>query len=60
MPRVGGEGDGGGENERQSGGLAGWYTGGATRTMTGNTGSAYVVLGGTKYAIRLSQVNNLI
>lgn len=56
MPRVGGDGVGGGENEKTSGGFGGWF-GGAARAMTGNSGSGYVVLGGTKYGIRLSQVS---
>lgn len=57
MSRVGGDGDGGVENEQTSSGI-GQRFGGAARLMTGNKNSGYVVLGGTKYGIRLSQVNN--
>lgn len=61
MPRIVGEGVGGGvkENEKTKEGLGKWL-GGAARAMTGNVSSGYVVLGGTRYGIRLSQVNNLI
>ncbi|XP_032453905.1 uncharacterized protein LOC100123336 isoform X2 [Nasonia vitripennis] len=62
MPRFGGDGGGGGESasgESQSNSnaqtSAGWL-GGATRTVTGSaTGANYVVLGGTRYGLRLSQ-----
>lgn len=57
MPRIGGEGGGGGEEKEKktSGGLGGWLDG-AARAMTGNGSTGYVVLGGTRYGIRLSQV----
>lgn len=68
MPRFGGDGGGGGESAPATTGeslnnsnahqtaAAGWF-GGATRTVTGGaTGANYVVLGGTRYGLRLSQV----
>ncbi|KAK0084503.1 hypothetical protein PV325_006925 [Microctonus aethiopoides] len=54
MSRVDGDGDGGVENEQTSSGI-GQRFGGAARLMTGKKNSGYVVLGGTKYGIRLSQ-----
>ncbi|XP_029040415.2 rho guanine nucleotide exchange factor osg-1 isoform X5 [Osmia bicornis bicornis] len=54
MPRVGGDGGGGPEKAGGSG-FGGWL-GGAARAMTGgNVGGGYVVLGGTRYGLRLSQ-----
>nr|KAF7427603.1 hypothetical protein H0235_007297 [Vespula pensylvanica] len=54
MPRVGG--DGGGGNEKTgAGGFGGWL-GGAARAVTGGgVAGGYVVLGGTRYGLRLSQ-----
>lgn len=55
MPRVGGDGGGGAEKAGGSG-FGGWL-GGAARAMTGGSvGGGYVVLGGTRYGLRLSQV----
>lgn len=55
MPRVGGDGGGGPEKAGGSG-FGGWL-GGAARAMTGaSVGGGYVVLGGTRYGLRLSQV----
>ncbi|KAK0162159.1 hypothetical protein PV327_008520 [Microctonus hyperodae] len=54
MSRVGGDGDGGVEDEQASSGI-GQRFGGAAHLMIGNKNSSYVVLGGTKYGIRLSQ-----
>ncbi|XP_015585736.1 rho guanine nucleotide exchange factor 10-like protein isoform X2 [Cephus cinctus] len=58
MPRVAGEGGGAGGNEKTSGpgGFGGWL-GGAARAMTGVGAAGYVVLGGTRYRLRLSQEN---
>ncbi|XP_012348158.1 rho guanine nucleotide exchange factor 17 isoform X3 [Apis florea] len=54
MPRVGGDGGGGAEKAGGSG-FGGWL-GGAARAMTGGSvGGGYVVLGGTRYGLRLSQ-----
>ncbi|XP_076476416.1 rho guanine nucleotide exchange factor 17 isoform X8 [Bombus vancouverensis nearcticus] len=54
MPRVGGDGGGGPEKAGGSG-FGGWL-GGAARAMTGGSvGGGYVVLGGTRYGLRLSQ-----
>ncbi|XP_076549111.1 rho guanine nucleotide exchange factor 17 isoform X2 [Osmia lignaria lignaria] len=54
MPRVGG--DGGGGSEKAGGSGFGGWLGGAARAMTGgNVGGGYVVLGGTRYGLRLSQ-----
>ncbi|KAK1120647.1 hypothetical protein K0M31_012253 [Melipona bicolor] len=54
MPRVGGDGGGGPEKAGGSG-FGGWL-GGAARAMTGaSVGGGYVVLGGTRYGLRLSQ-----
>ncbi|XP_078048564.1 rho guanine nucleotide exchange factor 17 isoform X1 [Augochlora pura] len=54
MPRVGG--DGGGGSEKAGGSGFGGWLGGAARAMTGATvGGGYVVLGGTRYGLRLSQ-----
>ncbi|XP_014488562.1 PREDICTED: rho guanine nucleotide exchange factor 17 isoform X2 [Dinoponera quadriceps] len=56
MPRVGG-GDGGSGPQRTggAGGFGGWL-GGAARAMTGGgVGGGYVVLGGTRYGLRISQ-----
>ncbi|XP_043786510.1 rho guanine nucleotide exchange factor 17 isoform X3 [Apis laboriosa] len=56
MPRVGGDGGGGAEKAGGSG-FGGWL-GGAARAMTGGSvGGGYVVLGGTRYGLRLSQEN---
>ncbi|XP_012280572.1 rho guanine nucleotide exchange factor 17 isoform X3 [Orussus abietinus] len=55
MPRVGGEGGGGGASEKSGGGGFGGWLGGAARAMTGGGGGGYVVLGGTRYGLRLSQ-----
>ncbi|XP_012256069.2 uncharacterized protein LOC105686072 isoform X1 [Athalia rosae] len=52
MPRGAGE---GGEKSSSGGGFGGWL-GGAARAMTGGAGGGYVVLGGTRYGLRLSQV----
>ncbi|XP_015511669.1 rho guanine nucleotide exchange factor 17 isoform X3 [Neodiprion pinetum] len=52
MPRGAGE---GGERASSGGGFGGWL-GGAARAMTGGAGGGYVVLGGTRYGLRLSQV----
>lgn len=58
MPRVGGDGGGGPEKAGGSG-FGGWL-GGAARAMTGaSVGGGYVVLGGTRYGLRLSQVRTL-
>lgn len=55
MPRVGG--DGGGGSEKPGGSGFGGWLGGAARAMTGGgVGGGYVVLGGTRYGLRLSQV----
>ncbi|CAK9800392.1 Rho guanine nucleotide exchange factor 17 [Anthophora plagiata] len=54
MPRVGGDGGGGPEKAGGSG-FGGWF-GGAARAMAGGSvGGGYVVLGGTRYGLRLSQ-----
>lgn len=58
MPRVGGDGGGGAEKAGGSG-FGGWL-GGAARAMTGGSvGGGYVVLGGTRYGLRLSQVKRI-
>ncbi|XP_014213202.1 rho guanine nucleotide exchange factor 17 [Copidosoma floridanum] len=63
MPRARGDGGGGGggsaekhQPAEQSGatGLGGWL-GGAARAVTGSPAGNYVVLGGTRYGLRLSQ-----
>ncbi|XP_047352281.1 uncharacterized protein LOC124950099 isoform X4 [Vespa velutina] len=54
MPRVGGDGGGGNEKTGASG-FGGWL-GGAARAVTGGgVAGGYVVLGGTRYGLRLSQ-----
>jgi len=56
MPRAGG-GDGGSGPQRTGGGSFGGWLGGAARAMTGGgVGGGYVVLGGTRYGLRISQV----
>lgn len=55
MPRAGG-GDGGSGPQRTGGGGFGGWLGGAARAMTGGVGGGYVVLGGTRYGLRISQV----
>lgn len=57
MPRVGGDGSVGGKSIEKSGvaGIGGWF-GEATRVMSEGTGGGYVLLGGTRYGLRLSQV----
>ncbi|XP_063982833.1 rho guanine nucleotide exchange factor 17 isoform X3 [Diachasmimorpha longicaudata] len=54
MPRISGDGGGGGAKNERTSGIGGWF-GGAARVMTGSGGGGYVILGGTKYGIRLSQ-----
>lgn len=55
MPRAGG-GDGGSGPQRTGSGFGGWL-GGAARAMTGGgVGGGYVILGGTRYGLRISQV----
>ncbi|XP_024886291.1 uncharacterized protein LOC112463866 isoform X1 [Temnothorax curvispinosus] len=55
MPRAGG-GDGGSGPQRTGGGGFGGWLGGAARAMTGGgVGGGYVVLGGTRYGLRISQ-----
>ncbi|XP_011065101.1 PREDICTED: rho guanine nucleotide exchange factor 17 isoform X2 [Acromyrmex echinatior] len=57
MPRAGG-GDGGSGPQRTGGGGFGGWLGGAARAMTGGgVGGGYVVLGGTRYGLRISQEN---
>lgn len=61
MPHVGGDGGGGGggsaeRSPEQNAGFGSWL-GGTTRTMTGGATGNYVVLGGTRYGLRLSQVS---
>lgn len=61
MPRVGG-GDGGSGPQRTggAGGFGGWL-GGAARAVTGGgVGGGYVVLGGTRYGLRISQVSFIL
>ena len=57
MPRVGEDEGGGGSNAEKTGSGFGGWLGGAARAMTGGSGAGYVVLGGTRYGLRLSQVN---
>ena len=57
MPRVGEDEGGGGSNAEKTGSGFGGWLGGAARAMTGGTGAGYVVLGGARYGLRLSQVN---
>ncbi|KAL6438915.1 hypothetical protein ACFW04_003755 [Cataglyphis niger] len=55
MPRAGG-GDGGSGPQRTGGGGFGGWLGGAARAMTGGgVGGGYVILGGTRYGLRISQ-----
>ncbi|XP_036141211.1 uncharacterized protein LOC105833654 isoform X3 [Monomorium pharaonis] len=54
MPRAGG-GDGGSGPQRTGGGGFGGWLGGAARAVTGGGGTGYVVLGGTRYGLRISQ-----
>ncbi|XP_012215221.1 rho guanine nucleotide exchange factor 17 isoform X3 [Linepithema humile] len=55
MPRAGG-GDGGSGPQKTGGGGFGGWLGGAARAMTGaNVSGGYVVLGGTRYGLRISQ-----
>jgi len=56
MPRAGAGDEGSGPQRTGSSGFGGWL-GGAARAMTGGgVGSGYVVLGGTRYGLRISQV----
>ncbi|RLU24428.1 hypothetical protein DMN91_002517 [Ooceraea biroi] len=55
MPRAGAGDEGSGPQRTGGGGFGGWL-GGAARAMTGGgVGSGYVVLGGTRYGLRISQ-----
>ncbi|XP_025073713.1 rho guanine nucleotide exchange factor 17 [Pogonomyrmex barbatus] len=54
MPRAGG-GDGDSGPQRTGGGGFGGWLGGAARAMTGGGVGGYVVLGGTRYGLRISQ-----
>lgn len=57
MPRVGGDGSGSAEATEEKSAFGGWFEN-ATRAMKGgNTGGGYVVLGATRYGLRLSQVS---
>lgn len=65
MPHVSGDGGGGNGTEKRPAGLGiERWLGGTAKVMTGGTGSGgYVVLGGTRYGLRVSQVstyNNII
>jgi len=56
MPRAGAGDGSSGPPRTGSSGFGGWL-GGAARAMTGGgVGSGYVVLGGTRYGLRISQV----
>ncbi|XP_034939574.1 uncharacterized protein [Chelonus insularis] len=54
MPRISGDGEKGG-GEKPIGGFGGWLGAGVTRSTSGTSGSGYIVLGGTKYGVRISQ-----
>lgn len=58
MSRVGEDEGGGGSNAEKTGNSFGGWFGGAARAMTGGSGgTGYVVLGGPRYGLHLSQVN---
>lgn len=60
MPRAGAGDGGSGPQRTGAGGFGGWL-GGAARAMTGGSvGSGYVVLGGTRYGLRISQVTRAV
>ncbi|XP_043483895.1 rho guanine nucleotide exchange factor 17 isoform X2 [Leptopilina heterotoma] len=55
MSRVGEDEGGGGSNAEKTGSSFGGWFGGAARAMTGGSGTGYVVLGGPRYGLHLSQ-----